>query len=202
VPLHLEEVGTGGANPVDFAWDAEGRLASADRTAAGQTAIFSYDGRSFLRRAEQTAGGTASVSPVYDSSGLLHVLERQASSSEPIERTVHLYLAGRPVAQLRIDSTGTETWTYLTTDHLGTPLLATDATGAVVWEGGFEPFGRDYQQGMAQGALQNGIYLRLPGQWGRRDLSRRHLRGRLLLQRAPLVPTRPREVLQGRSDTR
>jgi len=161
---HLEEVGTM-ANPVDLVWDAAGRLASADRTAASQTAGFTYDGRSFLMRAEQTAGGTASVSPVYDSSGLLHVLERQASPSEPIERTYHLYLAGRPVAQLAVGGTGTETWTYLTTDHLGTPLLATDATGAVVWEGGFEPFGRDWQAGLPDGASENGIYLRLPGQW-------------------------------------
>jgi len=162
---HLEEVGTGGANPVDFAWDQTGRLASADRTAAGQTASFLYDGRSFLLRAGQAAGGTALVTPVYDSSGLLHVLERQASPSDPIERTFHLYLAGRPVAQLAIDGLGTETWTYLTADHLGTPLLATDSLAAVVWEGGFEPFGTDYQEGMAGGALQNGIALRLPGQW-------------------------------------
>jgi len=35
----------------------------------------------------------------------------------------------------------------------------------VVWEGGFEPFGGDYQQGTMAGALDNGIYLRLPGQW-------------------------------------
>jgi len=162
---HLEEVGTGGANPVDLSWDAAGRLASANRSAAGASSAFAYDGRSYLTRAEQTAGGTALVVPVYDSSGVLHVLERQTSPSDPIERTVHLYLAGRPVAQLTIDGTGTETWTYLTTDHLGTPLLATDAAGAVVWDGGFEPFGRDYQEGLPTGALQNGIALRLPGQW-------------------------------------
>jgi len=158
---HLEDVGTM-ANPVDFTWDAAGRLASADRTAAGQTAAFTYDGRSYLRRSEQTAGGTASVAPVYDSSGLLHVLERRASPSDPIERTYHLYLAARPVAQLTIDTTGTEIWTYLTTDHLGTPLLATDVTGAVVWEGGFEPFGTAWQAGTGNGASDNGIALASP----------------------------------------
>jgi RHS repeat-associated protein len=78
---------------------------------------------------------------------------------------VFLYLAGRPVAQLAIDGTVAETWTYLTTDHLGTPLLATDDAGAMVWEGGFEPFGRDYQQGTPAGALESGVFLRLPGQW-------------------------------------
>lgn len=28
-----------------------------------------------------------------------------------------------------------------------------------------EPFGRDWKAGIAEGALQNGIYLRFPGQW-------------------------------------
>jgi RHS repeat-associated protein len=32
-------------------------------------------------------------------------------------------------------------------------------------KGGFEPFGSDYQQGTPAGALDNGIALRLPGQW-------------------------------------
>ncbi len=50
------------------------------------------------------------------------------------------------MAQVAIDDT-TETWTYLTTDHLGTPLIATDDGGALVWQGGFEPFGTDYQAG-------------------------------------------------------
>ena len=37
------------------------------------SAVFRYDGRSFLRRAEDPALG-ASVEPLYDSSGLLHAL--------------------------------------------------------------------------------------------------------------------------------
>jgi RHS repeat-associated protein len=43
--------------------------------------------------------------------------------------------------------------------------LATDGGGALVWEGGFEPFGRDWQEGTAAGAGENGVFLRLPGQW-------------------------------------
>ena len=75
-----------------------------------------------------------------------------------------LYLAGRPVAQLTTDGSGAETWTYLT-PYLGTPLLATDDAGAVVWQGGFEPFGTDWQANTTVGALDSGIYLRSPGQW-------------------------------------
>ena len=50
--------------------------------------------------------------------------------------------------------------TYLTTDHLGTPILASDANGAVVWEGGMEPFGRDW----AAAARRPDSY-DWPGQW-------------------------------------
>jgi RHS repeat-associated protein len=161
---HLEEVAAG-ANVLDFGADAEGRLSGVDRTAAAAAASFSYDGRSFLQTAQETAGGTSSVDPLYDSAGLAHALRRHPSPTDPEEIVVFVYLAGRPVAQLAIDGAGAETWTYLSTDHLGTPLLATADTGTVVWEGGFEPFGRDYQAGTPAGALESQVYLRLPGQW-------------------------------------
>ncbi len=50
--------------------------------------------------------------------------------------------------------------TYLTTDHLGTPLLATDTSGATVWTGGVEPFGE-----APSDADDAGVFLRFPGQW-------------------------------------
>ncbi len=162
---NLDSVAPGG-NLVDFTFDDASRLTAADRTASGGgAAAFLYDGRGFLRSATQTAGGTASVTPFYDSAGLLHALRRQPSPTDPEATAYVFYLAGRPVAQLQIDGTGTETWTYLTTDPLGTPLVATDQSGAITWQGGFEPFGTDYQAGTGNGASDNGIPLRLPGQW-------------------------------------
>ncbi|HSL81643.1 MAG TPA: RHS repeat-associated core domain-containing protein, partial [Thermoanaerobaculia bacterium] len=165
---HLEEVAAG-ANLIDFASDAEGRLSTTVRAAADVSASYSYDGRSYLTRATETTGDppaeAASVEAVYDSQGLLHALRRRPSPTYPEELVVHLYLAGRPVGQVAIGGAGTETWTYLTTDHLGTPLLATDDTGVLTWESSFEPFGRDFDQGTPASALENGIYLRLPGQW-------------------------------------
>ena len=104
---NLDQVAAG-ANVIDFTFDQASRLASSDRTAAGSTAGFLYDGRGFLRESAQTAGGTALVDPVYDSTGLVHELARQASPSDPIERTLYLYLAGRPIAQLGIDGTGAD----------------------------------------------------------------------------------------------
>ncbi len=161
---NLDSVAPGG-NLVDFTFDDASRLTAADHPASGASAAFLYDGRGFLRSATQTAGGTASVTPLYDAAGLLHALRRKPSPTDPVDTTYVFYLAGRPVAQLQIDGTGTETWTYLTTDHLGTPLMATDQTGAITWEGGFEPFGTDYQAGTGNGASDKDIPLRLPGQW-------------------------------------
>jgi len=116
-----------------------------------------------LRRTEDLVEGTA-VQPLYSSGGLLHALLRQPPGGAPEERSTVFYLAGRPVAQLLQVET-TTAWTYLTTDHLGTPLLATDATGAELWNAAFEPFGRDPWQGTPSGALEAGIFLRFPGQW-------------------------------------
>jgi len=165
---NLDRVGAN-ANVIDFAFDDESRLASAGRAVADVSSNFLYDGRSFLRSAVELQGDppaeAASVRPLYSSDGLLQALRRKASPTDPEELVIFLYFAGRPVAQLAIDGTGAETWTYLTTDHLGTPLLATDEAGAVVWEGGFEPFGTDWQAGTPAGALDSGTFLRLPGQW-------------------------------------
>ena len=70
------------------------------------------------------------------------------------------YHAGRPVAIVRQTGTAPAAVTFLTTDHLGTPVLVMDGAGLEVWEGGFESFGADYAN--AEGA---GVFLRFPGQW-------------------------------------
>jgi RHS repeat-associated protein len=60
---------------------------------------------------------------------------------------------------------GSATFQYLSVDHLGTPVLATDFAGGSVWAGGFEPFGRDWLAGTPNGAQGSGVFLRFPGQW-------------------------------------
>jgi RHS repeat-associated protein len=50
--------------------------------------------------------------------------------------------------------------TFVSTDHLGTPNLATAVSGRKIWDGGFEPFGADWN-----GAQARGVFLRFPGQW-------------------------------------
>ncbi|MCB1054655.1 MAG: hypothetical protein KDD11_03990, partial [Acidobacteria bacterium] len=99
------------------------------------------------------------IDVVYSSDGLLHAVTRHPLTG-PESTRFYLYLAGRPVAQLDLDAAGVATPTWLTTDHLGTPVLATNAAGAALWQGGFEPFGADYS-----GASLAGVDLRFPGQW-------------------------------------
>jgi RHS repeat-associated protein len=73
-----------------------------------------------------------------------------------------LAFGDRPVAIWRKSGTGLATVTFLTTDHLGTPILAMNNLGNATWSGGFEPFGRDYTNPTAESSR---IFLRLPGQW-------------------------------------
>ncbi len=97
--------------------------------------------------------------PTYSSDGLLHAVTKDPG--QPGELTkYYLYFAGRPITQLDRTPTGTETFRFLTTDHLRTPILATDLTGTILWQGGFEPFGGDWS-----GAGATEIDLRFPGQW-------------------------------------
>jgi hypothetical protein len=95
------------------------------------------------------------VTPTYSSEGLLMARREERAWSGSLDgedngwlalndETTHLfYFAGRPVAQL---TDGPEL-IYLPTDHLGTPVLATNTTGISVWAGGLEPFGRVWTAG-------------------------------------------------------
>jgi RHS repeat-associated protein len=102
-----------------------------------------------------TPGTAVTTTATYGSEGLLYSLLRSTG-----ERHHVLYFAGRPVAQLRIPTAGAATYSYLTTDHLGTPILAMNQAGTTLWRGGFEPFGADWN-----GASAAGVFLRFPGQW-------------------------------------
>jgi len=157
---HVDSV-TAGANVIDFDWDDAGRLEQS--TSPNGTSAFRYDGRGFLRFAGDAAT-VGTVTPTYDSSGILRSLLREPAG-DPTRRYSIFYLAGRPVAQLATESGQPDRWWYLTTDHLGTPLVATDASQGTLWTNRFEPFGNDPWAGTSLGALKNEMYLRFPGQW-------------------------------------
>ncbi|HMB54977.1 MAG TPA: hypothetical protein VKU40_16795, partial [Thermoanaerobaculia bacterium] len=137
-----QTVSSASGNAVTFTYDDSGRLAEADRSGSGPPVPFVYDGRSFLRTAgDLTTTGT--VTATYDSAGLLHSLLRQENVAASPQRYHLFHLAGRPVAQLAPDTGEGDRWWYFTTDHLGTPLVATAADGSEIWESRFEPFGTD-----------------------------------------------------------
>jgi RHS repeat-associated protein len=84
--------------------------------------------------------------------------------TEPPDAKLVFWFAGRPTATLAV-SQGIEEWRFLTVDHLGTPVVSTMLSGNVKWSGGFEPFGRDWQEGTLGSAERGEVFLRLPGQW-------------------------------------
>ncbi|HYU33016.1 MAG TPA: RHS repeat-associated core domain-containing protein [Thermoanaerobaculia bacterium] len=149
---------------LDLFYDASNRLSVLRSVAEDTRTHLLYDGRGFLRQAsagvEECRPGV--TIPTYDSEGLLHRrahLSLFTPAAPPLDTDTIFYFAGRPVATLRLYSTGS-TLDYLTTDHLGTPVLATADTGTLVWQGGFEPFGANWN-----GASGAGVFLRFPGQW-------------------------------------
>lgn len=176
-----------GFAPVNYTYDAMGNRLTGDlptatygddrrlaQTSAASTTDYAYDGRGLLRGTVQSyvsALRSNTAAPTYSSDGLLlhrysHVDDDPFIPVAP-ETNSDLYIfyfAGRPVATLDNVEQGTapvftssSTLSYFTVDHLGTPILMTDPSGAEIWQGGFDPYGRDYSLAPTP--------LRLPGQW-------------------------------------
>ncbi len=166
-----------------YRYDLDNRLTEIrrdHRTAASRTDV-DYDGRGFLSRSTSTtspgllAQGWATRA-TYSSDGVLYhrAIERLWTPESPREipatsgNDYLFYFSGRPIAQLSLRTStsiggatsASQRLSYLLTDHLGTPVLATDTDGDLEWAGHLEPFGAD--GGNAQDA---GIFLRFPGQW-------------------------------------
>ena len=152
-------------NEYQLTYDAAGRLTRLGEVATDTSTRLLYDGRGFLRESRQDLSVCAPLltQATYTSEGVLvHRAQRNAlaPAAAPLDAAYIFYFAGRPVAILKGNVPSTLNRIYLTTDHLGTPVLATSAAGVTVWAGGFEPFGADWSG--AQGA---GMFLRFPGQW-------------------------------------
>jgi Rhs family protein len=86
-------------------------------------------------RIKKVAGGTTTLY-VYDQNGLLI----EECSSEGIWGKDYVYLNGQPLAMIVAGTT--ENVYYYHNDHLGTPQMMIDSTGAVVWAATYEPFGK------------------------------------------------------------
>jgi RHS repeat-associated protein len=69
---------------------------------------------------------------------LLAETEIKTTAGAPAILYEYVWFNGHPVAQ--VDLPSTTHWTF--TDHLGTPLIQTDAAGAVYWRAEHEPYGK------------------------------------------------------------
>jgi RHS repeat-associated protein len=149
---------------LDFLPDAAGNLSRMTEETSHETSALAYDGRGFLAKARNAVidCGPLATIPTYGSEGLLYQRQQQNLFTSAVTvQTRIFYFSGRPVAQLD-GAPVTGVLTYLTVDHLGTPILASTGAATATWSGGFEPFGRDFT---TPGAQRSGIILRLPGQW-------------------------------------
>lgn len=142
--------------PVDFTWNRASNLVG-----ISDSSQLVYDGRGYLRSAARPGFAKASFETdlTYSTAGRLLAYE---STEEEIQRKYKVvYLAGRPVAVVRIDVASQDVIThYYTTDHLGTPILVTDSAANVHWEGGLEPFGENDAN-----VLKFDVRLGFPGQY-------------------------------------
>ncbi|RJR19142.1 MAG: hypothetical protein C4581_05430 [Nitrospiraceae bacterium] len=87
----------------------------------------------------------------YDKNGLLIA---ESSSSGTI-KAEYIFINGQPMAKIEGDNIY-----YYHNDHLGTPVMMTDSSGQVVWQGEFLPFGEELS---ISGSVTNN--LRFPGQY-------------------------------------
>ncbi|HKS22370.1 MAG TPA: RHS repeat-associated core domain-containing protein [Thermoanaerobaculia bacterium] len=111
---------------------------------------YQYDGRGV--RVHADANGTP-IDYVYTPELQLRLVHDAADTRELA------WFNGHAVAQISQQSL-TPRFTF--TDHLGTPLLQTDASAQVVWRAEYEPYGRLYA--LRAGDSEEEQPLRLPGQ--------------------------------------
>ncbi|GBC62857.1 hypothetical protein DENIS_3841 [Desulfonema ishimotonii] len=123
------------------------------RVSAGSDVIAEYEYDAFGRRMRKIAGGET-VCFIYDVNSLL--IGETDGDGNPLRD--YVYLNGQPAA-MKVYGEGAG-WYYFLNDHLGTPQKLVDASGNVVWEAGYLPFG-DVQIGRAD--VENN--LRFPGQY-------------------------------------
>ncbi len=131
----------------DFVYNQNQRLiAVVDNSITQGEYVYNGNGQ----RVKKTVNGIATVFH-YDLQGKL-IAESDVGGNITAE---YVYLNGSPLAKLE----GANTY-YYHNDHLGTPQKITDASGAVVWEGEFKPFGEAIS---VTGIITNN--LRFPGQY-------------------------------------
>ena len=113
-----------------------------------------YLSNGFQQRVQKSVGGTTTQF-VYDQAG--HLLE-EADGSGTVQKE-YIWLDDMPVAL--VDDTGASPVLYfIHADQINTPQKLTDGTGAIVWDGVFDPFGNTVS---TTGSVT--MNMRFPGQY-------------------------------------
>jgi RHS repeat-associated protein len=133
-----------------YVWSAAGLLKEAK---IGGTTVGAYTYSANNQRTKKVAGGTTA----HYVHGLGGKLYGEYDNSGVLIRE-YIWLNGEPLAQID-KSGGTETLTYLHTDHLATPRYGTNAAGSTVWTWDSGAFGKEAPTGTAT------VNLRFPGQY-------------------------------------
>ncbi len=111
-----------------------------------------------VRPVVATAGGDLVRYSLYTPELSLMAETAESTSSTPPIAYEYIWFAGQPVAQVDV-ATNTTHWTF--TDHLGTPIVRTDASATVDWRAEYEPYGTVYTYRAGASTHQP---LRFPGQ--------------------------------------
>ncbi|HET7436021.1 MAG TPA: RHS repeat-associated core domain-containing protein [Thermoanaerobaculia bacterium] len=121
-----------------------------------------------LTRTALTAAATATT--VYETQHTLFTPEltllaetAATMSGAPPIAYEYVWFAGQPLAQI---DNATGAISYYFNDHLGTPILQTSATGRIVWEPQYDPYGTIVSFGRGESKHQP---LRFPGQTANDD---------------------------------
>jgi RHS repeat-associated protein len=137
-----------------YAYDKAGRLASVAVDGSAQGAyLYNALGQQVSRTAWPGPLEAVTLS-VHDLNGN-RIAEHDGSGAVLRE---YIWLDGRPLAVIE----GGQVF-WLSWDHILRPVMATDATGTVVWAARYLPFGGIDQVSVDTGALTQN--LRFPGQW-------------------------------------
>jgi RHS repeat-associated protein len=128
-------------------------LSVTDSSPAGHTIAYGYDGRGIRVTRSEMPVGTGTARSVFTYSPELNLLGvvRDDGPNYDID-----WFGSTPVAQ-----SGGAGVRYTFTDHLGTPVLQTDPSGAVIWRAEYDPYGDVRQMRVGTPIDQP---LRLPGQ--------------------------------------
>jgi len=137
-----------------YTYDANGRLASAGYGGIPEADyLYNALGQQVQRTVSPSGSAVVTLS-VHDLGGN-RIAEYDGSGTLLRE---YLWLDGRPLAVVEDGNTYWLHW-----DHIQRPVLATDATGAVVWSARYLPFGGIDEVTADTGVLTQN--LRFPGQW-------------------------------------